>query len=71
MFPTIFSLGVEGLGDKTHSAVLVCYYIAGVGSAIVPMVTGMIADATSHIDCALIVPAICYFYILYCGWFAA
>lgn len=68
MFPTIFSLGVEGLGDKTpQGSGLLCMAI--VGGAIVPMVTGMIADATS-LSTALIVPAICYFCVACYGWFA-
>jgi FHS family L-fucose permease-like MFS transporter len=69
MFPTIFSLGVEGLGRKTPegSGLLV---MAIVGGAIVPLITGSIADATT-IGTALIVPVVCYASILAFGLLAA
>ncbi|MGI4877857.1 MAG: sugar MFS transporter [Janthinobacterium lividum] len=58
MFPTIFSLALEGQGRKTPEASgLLCMAI--VGGAIVPLITGSFADATS-IATALIVPIICY-----------
>lgn len=69
MFPTIFSLSLEGLGRKTAegSGLLV---MAIVGGAIVPLVTGSIADATT-IATALIVPVACYGLILAFGLFAS
>jgi FHS family L-fucose permease-like MFS transporter len=58
MFPTIFSLAMEGQGVKTPEASgLLCMAI--VGGAIVPLVTGSIADATT-IATALVVPIVCY-----------
>ena len=58
MFPTVFSLSLEGLGRKTaEGSGLLCMAI--VGGAIVPLITGSIADA-STIATALIVPVICY-----------
>lgn len=63
MFPTIFALGVKGLGPHTKrgSSLLVMSIIGG---AIVPVVMGAISDA-SNIQRAFIVPLVCYFYVLY------
>jgi FHS family L-fucose permease-like MFS transporter len=69
MFPTIFTLALEGLGEETtHGSALLCMAI--VGGAIVPVVFGHMADAIglSH---ALIVPAACYAVIAAYGWLAA
>jgi MFS transporter, FHS family, L-fucose permease len=68
MFPTIFSLGVEGLGDKTpQGSGLLCMAI--VGGAIIPLIVGVVADATS-LAASLIIPAICYLLIAAYGWSA-
>ena len=63
MFPTIFSLTLKGLGDKTKlaSSLLV---MAIVGGAIFPVLMGRISDA-ANIQYAYIVPAICFVVILY------
>jgi MFS transporter, FHS family, L-fucose permease len=65
MFPSIFTLGIEGLGALTSkgSGLLVA---AIVGGAIVPEVQGLLADYMG-IHHAFFVPAICYIYI---AWFA-
>jgi MFS transporter, FHS family, L-fucose permease len=69
MFPTIFSLGVEGLGDKTpQGSGLLCMGI--VGGALIPLLFGMIADRTT-LAAALIVPVICYLLIAAYGWSCA
>ena len=61
MFPTIFGLGVEGLGQRSpQGSGLLCMAI--VGGAIVPLFVGMVADATS-LKTALVIPAICYLLI--------
>jgi FHS family L-fucose permease-like MFS transporter len=58
MFPTVFSLASEGQGSKTPQVSgLLCMAI--VGGAIVPLITGTLADATS-IATALVVPVLCY-----------
>lgn len=68
MFPTIFSLGLDGLGDKTpEGSGLLCMAI--VGGAIIPLITGTFADA-STIATALIVPVICYGVIAAFGLYA-
>ena len=68
MFPTIFSLGVEGLGERTpQGSGLLCMAI--VGGAIIPILFGLAADATS-LSLALGIPAICYLLIAAYGWSA-
>jgi MFS transporter, FHS family, L-fucose permease len=68
MFPTIFSLACEGLGDRAaEGSGIIC--IAIVGGAVVPLVTGVAADLLG-LKAALIVPAICYLGILGFGWMA-
>lgn len=68
MFPTIFSLGVEGLGDKTpQGSGLLCMGI--VGGALIPLAVGTLADHTS-LATSLIIPAICYLLIAAYGWSA-
>jgi FHS family L-fucose permease-like MFS transporter len=66
MFPTIFSLGTEGLGEQTPQASgILCTAI--VGGAIVPVLFGMVADISGNIRLALIVPVICYVIIALFG----
>ncbi|MDR3746808.1 MAG: sugar MFS transporter [Acidobacteriota bacterium] len=62
MFPTIFTLGIEGLGVLTGegSGLL---NTAIVGGAILPWIQGFIADRLG-IHHAFILPALCYLYIL-------
>ncbi len=58
MFPTIFTLASEGLGRRTaEGSGLIC--VAIVGGAIIPPLTGGIADIAS-LQIALLVPAFCY-----------
>ncbi|MBP6671832.1 MAG: sugar MFS transporter [Bacteroidetes bacterium] len=66
MFPTIFTLGIDGLGKLTSqgSSILI---MAIVGGAIIPVVQGMLADSFG-IQLAFILPAICYLYIVYYGF---
>lgn len=69
MFPTIFSLGTEGLGEQTpQGSGILCTAI--VGGAIVPVLFGMVADASGNLRMALIVPVICYAIIASFGLWA-
>jgi FHS family L-fucose permease-like MFS transporter len=63
MFPTIFALGIKGLGvyTKLGSSLLV---MAIIGGAVLPSAMGYISDK-SDIQHALVVPLFCYVYILY------
>ncbi|HVD98858.1 MAG TPA: L-fucose:H+ symporter permease [Cytophagaceae bacterium] len=65
MFPTIFTLAIDGLGKftKDGSSYLI---MAIVGGGIIPPIMGAISDS-SNIQTAYIVPAICYLYILFYG----
>lgn len=69
MFPTIFSLGTEGLGERTpQGSGILCTAI--VGGAIVPYLFGTVADVTGNIRMALLVPVICYAIIAGFGMWA-
>ena len=63
MFPSIFTLGIEGLGPLTGEASGVLIF-AIVGGAIIPLAEGFIADRIG-IHHAFILPVICYLYILF------
>ncbi len=65
MFPTIFTLGIDGLGDlKPKGSGLLCTAI--VGGAFIPPLFGMTADSIGF-KLAFIVPIICYGYIMFFG----
>jgi MFS transporter, FHS family, L-fucose permease len=65
MFPTIFTLGVDGLGKHTgQGSGILCMAI--VGGALLPLLQGYFAD-TIGIQHAFFIPVICYAYILYYG----
>lgn len=68
MFPTIFSLASEGLGPRSAegSGIIAT---AIVGGAIVPPLTGLLADASS-LQVALAIPALCYLVIGCFGLYA-
>jgi len=69
MFPTIFSLGVAGLGERTpQGSGLLCMGI--VGGALIPLLFGVVADATS-LTTALVVPVACYLLIAAYGWWVS
>lgn len=66
MFPTIFTLSLEGLGDyKPRASGLLCTAI--VGGAFIPPLFGYVAD-TFGFTLAFIVPILCYTYISFLGW---
>ncbi|MDD1625963.1 MAG: L-fucose:H+ symporter permease [Methylococcaceae bacterium] len=66
MFPTIFSLAVNGLGKHTgQGSGILCAAI--VGGAILPVVQGFFADRIG-IQTAFFIPVLCYCYIAYYGW---
>jgi FHS family L-fucose permease-like MFS transporter len=63
MFPSIFTLGLRGLGPLTGKAsgLLVASIVGG---AIIPELQGIFADRIG-IHHAFFMPAICYIYIVY------
>ena len=65
MFPTIFTLTLEGLGDlKAQASGLLCMAI--VGGAIIPFAFGSLIDSFGFKK-AFILTVICYGYIMYYG----
>ncbi len=69
MFPTIFSLACEGLGPRAADGSGIIN-VAIFGGAVVPLLTGVIADATGSLTTSLALPALCYALIAGFGWFA-
>jgi FHS family L-fucose permease-like MFS transporter len=66
MFPTIFTLALEGLGEDTSKgSALLCTAI--VGGSVIPYVYGWAADLHGLAN-ALLVPAVCYLFIAGYGW---
>ncbi len=66
MFPSIFTLGIAGLGPLTGkgSGLLV---MGIVGGAIIPLAEGKVADMIG-LHHAFIIPALCYIFIAYYGF---
>jgi FHS family L-fucose permease-like MFS transporter len=65
MFPTIFTLAIEGLGKRTgEGSGVLCMAI--VGGAIVPVIQGFAADRIGILP-SFTLPLVCYLYIAYYG----
>jgi FHS family L-fucose permease-like MFS transporter len=64
MFPTIFALGLKGLGPHTKIAGSLIV-MAVIGGAIFTPVMGRIFEATHSMATAMIVPLLCYLFITY------
>jgi FHS family L-fucose permease-like MFS transporter len=65
MFPTIFSLAINGLGKHTsQGSGILC--LAIVGGAIIPLMQGFLVDSIGIQD-ALLLPIVCYIFIAYYG----
>ena len=69
MFPTIFTLACEKLGARAADGSGIIN-VAIVGGAVVPLLTGIIADLTSSLAIALILPMLCYAIIALFGIYA-
>lgn len=67
MFPTIFSMGIKGLGPgtKTGSSLII---MAIVGGAALPPVMGYVSDVTDSIQAGYTIPLACYAFIAYYAW---
>jgi FHS family L-fucose permease-like MFS transporter len=66
MFPTIFALGIDGLGEesKIASSFIV---MSIVGGALFPLLMGQLSDANNgNIQLAYVVPLLCFAVV---GWF--
>jgi len=65
MFPTIFTLGIDGLGKHTgQGSGILCMAI--VGGALIPVLQGKVADAIGIHHCFFIA-VVCYLYIAWYG----
>jgi FHS family L-fucose permease-like MFS transporter len=66
MFPTIFALGIKGLGENTKlgGSLMVMSIIGG---AVFPPVMGVISDQTGSMALAMTVPLVCYLVVT---WYA-
>jgi FHS family L-fucose permease-like MFS transporter len=67
MFPTIFSLGIFGLGEKSKLASSFIV-MAIMGGAVLPKVMGAIADVDG-MSAGYVVPAVCFMVIALYGFF--
>lgn len=69
MFPTIFTLSIEGMGDlKPQASGILCTMI--VGGAIVPLLCGFCIDMAGF-KMAFVLLLLCYGYILFFGYKAS
>jgi FHS family L-fucose permease-like MFS transporter len=65
MFPTIFSLALNGLGTSTaQGSGLLC--LAIVGGALLPLLQGVLADNIG-LQISFVLPMLCYLFIAYYG----
>lgn len=69
MFPTIFSLACEKLGSRAADGSGIIN-VAIFGGAVVPLLTGVLADASGSLAVALALPAACYAIIAGFGIYA-
>jgi FHS family L-fucose permease-like MFS transporter len=67
MFPTLFALGIKGMGDKTKTAGSFLI-MAILGGAAITKVMGALRDSNG-LQAAYIVPAVCYVGIALYAWF--
>ncbi|EDP94356.1 sugar MFS transporter [Kordia algicida OT-1] len=66
MFPTIFTLSLEGLGElKAQASGLLCMAI--VGGAIIPFIIGALIDNVGF-KLAFVLAMVCYAYIMFYGF---
>jgi FHS family L-fucose permease-like MFS transporter len=69
MFPTIFSLACEGLGQKAADGSGIIN-VAIFGGAVIPLLTGVLADLSGSLGIAMLLPALCYLVIAAYGIYA-
>lgn len=70
MFPTIFSLGLEGLEEKDSQIASALLVMAIVGGAIFPVMQGYLSDANGgNIQISYLIPMVCFALVAAYGWF--
>jgi FHS family L-fucose permease-like MFS transporter len=67
MFPTIFALGLKGMGEKTKTAGSLLV-MAILGGAALTKLMGMLADS-SGLQVAYLVPVVCFAAVALYAWF--
>lgn len=65
MYPSIFTLSISGLNGSTQKASGILG-TAIIGGAIIPLITGQVADSLG-LRFAFTIPAFCYLYIIFFG----
>ena len=70
MFPTIFGLGLRGLGANTKLAGSLLV-MAIIGGAVFTPLMGLVAEATASMAKAMMVPLFCYVFIAYFSFFGS
>lgn len=68
MFPSVFALGLSGLGEKTKTAASILV-LTIVGGAIAPSLMGWIGEKSMGVG--FIIPLICFLYISFFGFFGS
>jgi MFS transporter, FHS family, L-fucose permease len=69
MFPTIFTLACENLGPRAADGSGIIN-VAIFGGAVIPLLTGVMADLSGSLSASLVLPALCYAIIAGFGLFA-
>lgn len=67
MFPTIFAMGVQGIGADTKSASSLII-MAIVGGAVLPLLASKITDYTGNVHFSYYVPFFCYLVVAAFAW---
>ncbi len=67
MFPTIFALGIAGLGPATKAASSMLI-MSIVGGAILPPLMGLLADRAGGLQAGMVVPLVCFAVVARFAW---
>lgn len=67
MFPTIFAMGVQGIGADTKSASSLII-MAIVGGAVIPLVASKVTDFSGNVHLSYYVPLICFLVVAAFAW---
>jgi FHS family L-fucose permease-like MFS transporter len=70
MFPTIFALGVKGLGENTKRGGSIIV-MAIIGGAVWTPIMGLISDQTGSMAMAMLIPFVSYLYIIYYAFYGS
>ena len=70
MFPTIFALGIKGLGENTKSGASLIV-MGDVGGAVFTPLIGLLYQGTRSMAIAMLVPLVCYCFVAYFGFWGS